>query len=120
MTETMDLVEEEKEVYTTFSRPVATAINYFSLWTIDSESGHVKMGEGTTGKTTAERAKALRSYRKSVLKELKDGSLKEPSLIQRRMYWWMSKMVEWSIIPEGHWYKCMNFYQMSVWELEEK
>ena len=120
MSESMDLVQEETDVYNAYSRPVGTALNYFSLWILDTKAGIIKMGEGTPHKIAVDRAEALRAYRKSVLKELKAGTLTEPGLIQRRMYWWMSKLVEWAVVPDGHWYKYMNFYQMSVWELEEK
>ena len=120
----MSLAEEETEVYTAFSRSVATAINYFSLFSITlmaaSETAVFTFGEGTRETIPLERGIQLRDYRKAVLKELKSGDLTNPSLIQRRMYWWMSKIVEWSIVPHSHWYKVMNFYQMSVWELEEK
>lgn len=120
----MSLLEEEAKVYSYYTRPVATAINQFSLFSFsfaeEDDKATLRFGEGTEGTMTQSRGKQLREYQKATLKELKTGPLNDSSEIQRRMYWWMSRLVEWSVIPHTHWQKVMNFYQMSVWELEEK
>ena len=69
----------------------------------EGENGTLRFGEGTEASLSPERARELRDYRKGVLKELREGRLTEAGLIQRRMYWWMSKLVEWSVIPHTHW-----------------
>jgi hypothetical protein len=117
------LIEEEQEVYTTFKRPVATGINFFSFFAaeIDEEEplATIKYTDSLCDKTVPrEKAHALADYVKHTLRELRKGKLTESTLIQRRMYWFLSKLMEYNVFPTGF-ARLMSFYQASIVELDE-
>ena len=68
---------------------------------------------------SVEKAKTLSDYVKQTLKDLRKGKLTESSLIQRRMYWFVSKLMEYNVFSTGQFYRLLSFYQMSLLEFEE-
>jgi hypothetical protein len=65
-------------------------------------------------------SQSLKEYVKTTSKELRRGAL-EPAQIQRRMYWFLTKILEYGLFPSGPTFaRVMAFYQASVIELDEK
>lgn len=120
----MSIAEEEQQVYATFSRPVATGINFFSFFSAeideDSETATLSYTPAVCDKAVAKKhAEALADYVKQTLRDLRKGRLTTPSQIQRRMYWFLSKIYEYNVFSSGGLFKLIAMYQMSVVELEE-
>ncbi len=118
----MSLDQEETEVYTAFPRAVATALNFFSLFSFefDDESNQCTIRFTSCIKDTLseEKGRLLQEYVKQKRKDLRKGTLVKPSLIQRHMYWFVSKLLEFGLFPTNL-YRVMSFYQISICELDE-
>ena len=129
----LSIKAEEDFVYSKFSRSVVTAINFFSMFYFscakeaeeaeEDEKEKESSSFASFGKQYEERnihrehGLMLQEYVKTILKDLRKNVLVNPLMIQRKMYWFMSKLIEYGILKErfGH---VLAFYNMSVLELD--
>ena len=114
----MSIAAEETEAYGLFSRAVVTGLNFFAMFKINENE--LKFAGYASEYLNEEQAAQLKEYIRGVQKELRRGILKDASTIQRRMYWLLTKLLEFGLMGSGtSFMRLMGLYQASVCELEE-